>query len=327
MQLLKLCRTLLASQKSFIPINYARGLALLRAKLCPMVPGFASRYTALVLFTAGILVTSVAEAEKKGFVIYQLQVYCEDSQNATAIFSHKDKNGFMGTHVMCAGKCSSICSNCSGSIADALAEVPTDVSAALKAKVEEHEKNAATRKRRSLASCEDRCMDDCPAHGEINRLIAEAETRLNGIEQLHQAAAATRSQCMGPAQIKREVCVKVRKPEYNECLKNRPASACEMEQDLKCPLAQVACGAELRKENQLNWQRMFLTQNIAELKKLDFKCPGPDGQCVQLYHKLAHSQSKDFHEKLCPQGLRAEFRFIFNVANGEPIGSVFVQCL
>jgi hypothetical protein len=167
---------------------------------------------------------------------------------------------------------------------------------------------------------------NCPAQAEINRLIAEAETRLNGIEQMHKSAAAVRVPCMSHAQILRDVCVTARKPEYDECLKKRPATTCEREQDAQCPSAQVACGAELKRENQLNWQRMILTQDIAELKKLDFSCPGADGQCVQVSHNLGYSQIADLHEKLCPSGLRAQFRYIFNATTVQPIGRVFVQC-
>lgn len=106
-----------------------------------------SRRTALTLFAAGILVASVARADK--FKMYQLQVYCENSQVATVIFGHIVTEPSMGTKVMCAGRCR----GGMVPIADVLAGLPAEVSAALRAKVEKHEENAAAGKGRSLALC------------------------------------------------------------------------------------------------------------------------------------------------------------------------------
>lgn len=112
-----------------------------------MQTGSRSRRTALTLFAAGILIASVARADT--FKMYQLQVYCGDSQVATVIFGHVVKEASMGTKVICAGRCP----GGTVPIADALAGLPAEVSAALTAKVEKHEENAAAGNGRSLAGC------------------------------------------------------------------------------------------------------------------------------------------------------------------------------
>ena len=104
---------------------------------------------ALALLAAGVLVASGARAD--GFKMYQLLVFCGNSQVATVIFGHTVDEPSMGTKVICAG-------NCPGgwvSIADAVAGLPAGVSASLTAKVEKHKANtAAGKKGPSLAGCD-----------------------------------------------------------------------------------------------------------------------------------------------------------------------------
>lgn len=125
-----------------------------------------SRRTALSLFAAGILVASIVRADS--FKMYQLRVYCGDSQVATVIFGHIVDEPTMGTKVMCAG-------NCPGGkvpIADALAGLPADVSAAFEAKVKKHEENAAAGNGQSLAGC------DCD-----NERIDRLKGRIRGLKE------------------------------------------------------------------------------------------------------------------------------------------------
>ncbi|MGH6804512.1 MAG: hypothetical protein ACREC3_14275 [Methyloceanibacter sp.] len=92
-------------------------------------------------------------ARADDFRIYQLEVYCNDSGVATAIFKH-EVTPSMGTKAVCVGRC-----DCDGKcglnilIADELAKLHASVAAALMAKVEKHERDAAAGTGRSLASC------------------------------------------------------------------------------------------------------------------------------------------------------------------------------
>lgn len=85
-----------------------------------------------------------SSGQNKPFRNYQLRVFCDDSGVATATFWH-DVGESMGIKVTCAG-------NCPGegwvSLADALAGLPAEVSAALRSEVE---KQAAAGKGRSVA--------------------------------------------------------------------------------------------------------------------------------------------------------------------------------
>lgn len=98
-----------------------------------------------VLFTIIGVVFFVAKpepvvAQNEGFKIYQLIMHCGSPQLPAAIFGHQVADDgtvgrpSMGTYSTCVGNCPGR----SVSLEDALAGLPADVSAALKAKVEKH---------------------------------------------------------------------------------------------------------------------------------------------------------------------------------------------
>jgi hypothetical protein len=117
-----------------------------------------SKRTRLIISTSVLVVMigaiffagkpELSSAQTEGFEIYQLSVHCGDSQLPSAIFGHRVTEGgtvgrpLMGTWSICAG-------NCPGgavSYADALAGLPAAVSAALQAKVDKHQADAAAGK-------------------------------------------------------------------------------------------------------------------------------------------------------------------------------------
>lgn len=88
----------------------------------------------------------LSSAQNEGFKSYQLLVFCGDSSLAAATFWHEVTDGgtvgrpLMGLKTICAGK------KCSGgpvTLANALAQVPANVSAAIQAKVDKHQENLA----------------------------------------------------------------------------------------------------------------------------------------------------------------------------------------
>ncbi len=97
-----------------------------------------------------------SSAQNAPYKSYQLIVYCENPEVASATFWHDVKEPSMGLKSICAGKCKG------GTVPleDALAGLPAEVSAALKAMVEKkHEENVAAGRRRSLA-CLRKCEPD-----------------------------------------------------------------------------------------------------------------------------------------------------------------------
>lgn len=90
-------------------------------------------------------------AQNAPFKSYQLRVFCENAQVATATFWYDVKEQSMGLKSICAGNCP----EGTVTIADALAGLPPEVSAALKAMVEKHQENAAAGKGQSLACLRD----------------------------------------------------------------------------------------------------------------------------------------------------------------------------
>jgi hypothetical protein len=107
-------------------------------------------------FFAGKL--ELSSAQDGGFKMYQLLVFCGNSGLASAIFGHTVTEGgtvgrpLMGTKSICVG-------NCGGggtvSLEDALAGLPAEVSAALKAKVDKHQEDAAAGKGSRLTCLQD----------------------------------------------------------------------------------------------------------------------------------------------------------------------------
>jgi hypothetical protein len=92
----------------------------------------------------------LSSAQNAPYRSYQLKVYCENSQVASATFWH-DVGTSMGLKQICAGKCP----RGTVPLAEALAGLPAEVSAALKAKVDKHQENAAAGKGRPLACLRD----------------------------------------------------------------------------------------------------------------------------------------------------------------------------
>ena len=120
-------------------------------------------YSAQLVGVIGIVLLAGARelsAQKvDGFKSYQILVFCGNSGLASASFWYNvpdDGNvgrPLMGLHSICVG-------NCGGktvSFEEALAGLPAGVSAAFKAKLQEHEVNAAAGKAKSLAGCGSRC--------------------------------------------------------------------------------------------------------------------------------------------------------------------------
>ncbi|RPH75855.1 MAG: hypothetical protein EHM80_15620 [Nitrospiraceae bacterium] len=122
----------------------------------------------------------LSSAQNAPYRSYQLKVYCENSQVASATFWH-DVGTSMGLKQICAGNCP----RGTVPLAEALAGLPAEVSAALKAKVDKHQENAAAGKGRPLIclrdgkkSPDDKCQPDkgalCESIGQATRLIKEA---------------------------------------------------------------------------------------------------------------------------------------------------------
>jgi len=100
--------------------------------------------TVLITFTGVVFLTlkpQPSSAQNEGFKSYQLLVFCENSSLAAATFWHEVTEGgtvgrpLMGLKTVCAGK------KCSGghvTLTAALAGLPADVSASLRAQVEKH---------------------------------------------------------------------------------------------------------------------------------------------------------------------------------------------
>jgi hypothetical protein len=101
--------------------------------------------------------SQLSSAQNAEFKTYQLAVYCGNSGVATVIFGHKVTSGgtvgrpLMGNKAICAGNCRKGAVTIAVTIADALAGLPAEVSAALKAKVAQHQENAAAGKGRPIA--------------------------------------------------------------------------------------------------------------------------------------------------------------------------------
>lgn len=92
----------------------------------------------------------LSSAQNAPYRSYQLKVYCENAQVASATFWH-DVGTSMGLKQICAG-------NCPGGtvpLAAALAGLPAEVSAALQAKVDKHQENAAAGNGRPLTCLRD----------------------------------------------------------------------------------------------------------------------------------------------------------------------------
>src|SRR5687767_7240760 len=97
-----------------------------------------------------------SSAQNAPFKSYQLLVFCGNPQVASATFWHDVKETSMGLKSICAGNCPK------GKVPleEALAGLPAEVTAALKAKVEKkHQENVAAGKRASLA-CLRKCDPD-----------------------------------------------------------------------------------------------------------------------------------------------------------------------
>lgn len=120
--------------------------------------------TVLVMLIVAIFLVGMASpayAQKEGFRTYKLVVYCGNSGVASVIFSHEVTEGgtagrpLMGTHVENVGNCPS-CKGVPVPLVDALAKLPVEVSAALKAMVDKHQADAAAGKNRPLT-----CLGAC----------------------------------------------------------------------------------------------------------------------------------------------------------------------
>lgn len=88
------------------------------------------------IFLAGT--PELSRAQNAPFKSYQLLVYCEDSQVASATFWHDVQEQSMGVKILCAGNCP----DGAVPLANALAGLPAAVSAALRAKVDKHQADA-----------------------------------------------------------------------------------------------------------------------------------------------------------------------------------------
>jgi hypothetical protein len=119
--------------------------------------------TAVLVMVIGAIFLAVkpelSSAQDAEFRSYQLVVYCGNSGVATVIFGHEVTSGgtvgrpLMGNKSICAG-------NCPGGtgtvpLAAALAGLPAQVSAALQAKVDKHQADAAAGKGRPLTCLQD----------------------------------------------------------------------------------------------------------------------------------------------------------------------------
>ncbi len=97
-----------------------------------------------------------SSAQNAPFKSYQLIVYCDNPEVASATFWHDVEETSMGLKSICAGKCEGRMVP----LEDALAGLPAEASAALKAMVEKkHEENVAAGRRASLA-CLRKCVPD-----------------------------------------------------------------------------------------------------------------------------------------------------------------------
>jgi hypothetical protein len=118
----------------------------------------------LVMMIGGIFLAvkpELSSAQDGGFRTYKLVVYCGNSGVATVIFGHEVTTGgtqgrpLMGTHSICAGDYPGCGTGGTVSLEAALAGLPAQVSAALKAKVDKHQENAAAGKGRPLTCLRD----------------------------------------------------------------------------------------------------------------------------------------------------------------------------
>ena len=117
----------------------------MRKRIRPLISTSALVIMVGAIFFAGK--PELSSAQNAPFKSYQLRVFCGNSAIPTEAFWHDVGEDSMGVNVRCAG-------NCPGGkvpLADALAGLPAEVSAALKAKVEKHQENAAAGKGRSLS--------------------------------------------------------------------------------------------------------------------------------------------------------------------------------
>src|SRR5688572_30925161 len=97
------------------------------------------RHGTRLLISTSVLVMVVGSwqpsfGQKDEFYLYQLHVYCNDPQVASAAFTVKG-TGMMGTKVLCAGKCEGK----TVSFEEALAGLSAGVTAGLKAELQKHE--------------------------------------------------------------------------------------------------------------------------------------------------------------------------------------------
>src|SRR5688572_6389035 len=112
----------------------------------------------LVMFFGTILFAGKPQlsfAQNAPFKSYQLLVFCGDPQVASATFWHDVPERSMGLKSLCVGNCP----KGKISLEDAISGIPAGAQAALKAKVEKHQSDAAAGKGRYLA-CLAKCDPD-----------------------------------------------------------------------------------------------------------------------------------------------------------------------
>jgi len=154
-----------------------------------------------------------SSAQNDGFKIYDLLVFCGDSQLASAIFGHEATEGgtvgrpLMGTKTICVGKCG----GGTVTLPAALAGLPAAVSAALQAKVDKHQADAAAGKAWRLNCLGDGkkppdCYDygDAESEGAVPWFDPSARgamiyTTRSSPQPLAAANARTRSAPAGPS--------------------------------------------------------------------------------------------------------------------------------
>jgi hypothetical protein len=139
--------------------------------------------TSVFVMVIGAIVLAVkpepSSAQQAPYRSYQLKVFCENSQVASATFWH-DIGTSMGLKQLCAG-------NCAGGtirLAEALAGLPVAVSTALQTQVDKHQENAAAGRGRVLTCLgegsqpsDDKCQPD---KGVLCESIGQATTSIKG---------------------------------------------------------------------------------------------------------------------------------------------------